>query len=389
MKSVFISHSSTDAVYANSIVEMLEREGISAWIAPRDIPAGSNYGASITKGIRECAVLVLVFSRNSNESQAVFREVQKAFEEKKVIIPLRIEDVPVSDDLSFYLSGLHWLDALPKKKNVDELVRDVKQVLQNIGNEIHEADPQSMAAAPGKTQGMLWIIKKIAIVAASVFAGVITILFIIGLIFPEMPAEPAPEEIASPAAELTPEPTSEATPSPSPEATPEPEPEFTLPAWQQVLEYAIELAEVRRENITFLEIAQNENPEHGYVWDVRLFEFSPFGEVHKFFLIGVENGEVYYYNERLDTFPYRLEPPKEGQIGWERALEIALEHTDTDRKEILEMGMIAGRWFFGELEWPEWDMWVVDFTGIFFDREVFQFVIICADTGDILQQGSQ
>ena len=155
MKSVFISHSSKDAVVACSVVSCLEREGISVWIAPRDIPAGSNYGASIVRGIRESAILVLIFTKKSNESPAVFREVQKAFEDKKVIIPLRIENVPVSDDLSFYLSGLHWLDAVHKQKNVEKLVRSIKQVLQNKGTEVHIA-PQlsqiSETAQPSKTQ---------------------------------------------------------------------------------------------------------------------------------------------------------------------------------------------------------------------------------------------
>ena len=53
MKSVFVSHSSKDKAVAGMIVESLENEGISAWIAPRDIPGGSDYGASIMKGLRE------------------------------------------------------------------------------------------------------------------------------------------------------------------------------------------------------------------------------------------------------------------------------------------------------------------------------------------------
>ncbi|MCL2350612.1 MAG: toll/interleukin-1 receptor domain-containing protein, partial [Defluviitaleaceae bacterium] len=113
----------------NAIVAALEQGGVDCWIAPRDIAAGANYGAEITRGIRECSVLLLVFSRDSNESNAVFREVQNAFAEKKIIIPVRIHDVPVSDDLSFYLSGLHWLDCEAAQSSFEDLIFYAKQAL--------------------------------------------------------------------------------------------------------------------------------------------------------------------------------------------------------------------------------------------------------------------
>ena len=149
MKSVFISHSSKDKAIADVIVASLEQEGISVWIAPRDIPGGTDYGASIMKGLRECDVLVLVFSKASNESEAVIREVQLAFNEKKAIIPFRIEDTPVGDSLAFYLSGLHWIDAVQKKKrDLNVLQKDVKGVLQKLGREIKEKPPRPTNAYP-------------------------------------------------------------------------------------------------------------------------------------------------------------------------------------------------------------------------------------------------
>ena len=138
MKSVFVCHSSSDKAVADMIVESLENDGISAWIAPRDIPAGSDYGASIIRGLRECEVLVLVFSKMSNESDAVIREVQFAFNKKKAIVPFRIENVPAGDSLEFYLSGLHWVDAVNNSKYVDVLLKDIKGILQNLDRTLGE-----------------------------------------------------------------------------------------------------------------------------------------------------------------------------------------------------------------------------------------------------------
>jgi len=127
---VFISYSSKDKATADAVCHTLEQRSIRCWIAPRDVPAGTNYGAEIIRAIRECSILVLVFSGSSNASQAVWREVQSAFTEQKALIPLRIEDVTVSDDLGFYLSGVHWLDAYPNQEVFGNLLQNVAHILK-------------------------------------------------------------------------------------------------------------------------------------------------------------------------------------------------------------------------------------------------------------------
>ena len=382
MKSVFISHSSKDIATANLVVDCLEKEGISVWIAPRDIPAGSNYGASITKGIRECAVLVLLFSKESNESHAVFREVQMAFDEKKVIIPLRLEDVPVSDDLGFYLSGLHWLDALPKQKNVHELVQDVKQVLQNIGTEIHEALPKTQVSVQKPPRKMLGKVKIVAIASTSAAGILFTILLIVGLLFPATTPEPTPEQEIAQAAQPTPAPTLE----PTPYATPEPEPTLALEpevfTWQQALEIALTHSEARSEYIIWLDIFLDQDHEHGPLSKVYFYEFTPFGRVDRWVLIDPETMEIVEYDEGLWRWGSSTEPPREGQIGWEQALESTLEHVDTARIDIYSLWI--GTWRDSrELVYPEWDAWAIEVRGMFFGQNVLLEYVIIADTGVI------
>ena len=128
VKSVFISHSSKDKAIAEMVVHSLEGQGVSCWIAPRDILPGSNYGSEITKAIRECSVLLLLYSENSNKSDAVYREVQKAFEEKKILVPLRLHDIPPSDNLAFFMSGIQWIDASPIQPDFGELAKLISSV---------------------------------------------------------------------------------------------------------------------------------------------------------------------------------------------------------------------------------------------------------------------
>ena len=60
MKEVFISYSTVDAVQAETVRNVLEKNGLSCWMAPRDIPGGSNYTKEIPIAIRNCKVFVLI-----------------------------------------------------------------------------------------------------------------------------------------------------------------------------------------------------------------------------------------------------------------------------------------------------------------------------------------
>jgi len=48
-RDVFISHASPDVKLAESICEVLESNGMSCWIAPRDIPFGYFYRADLRR----------------------------------------------------------------------------------------------------------------------------------------------------------------------------------------------------------------------------------------------------------------------------------------------------------------------------------------------------
>lgn len=149
---VFISYSVKDKPYADAVCATLESKGARCWIAPRDVLPGSNYGAAIIAGLNSSRILVLVFSASSNRSPQVMREVERAVSKGLSIIPFRIEDVPLSEDLEYFLSSPHWLDALtpPLEKHLHHLA-DTVQLL--LSREDEAADKQedelpTIVAAP-------------------------------------------------------------------------------------------------------------------------------------------------------------------------------------------------------------------------------------------------
>jgi len=128
---VFISYSSKDNQAADTICEILESNQIRCWIAPRDIMPSVPYAEALIDAITESKVFVLVLSANANESPQVIREVERAVNQHIPIIPLRIEDVLLSKQLSYYLGSVHWLDALtpPLEKHLQKLIQTVRSLL--------------------------------------------------------------------------------------------------------------------------------------------------------------------------------------------------------------------------------------------------------------------
>ena len=75
---VFLSHSSKNKTVADAVCATLEGRGIRCWVAPRDIPAGANWGAAIIDGIAGSKVMVVILSSDSNISPQVMREAERA-----------------------------------------------------------------------------------------------------------------------------------------------------------------------------------------------------------------------------------------------------------------------------------------------------------------------
>lgn len=110
-KSVFISHSSKDKRIADELVDRLETIGVGCWIAPRDVSPGTSYGEAIIKGIEDCCVCLLVLSDNSNRSDAVSKEIERAFSYQKLIVPLRVREVTPGKGIEFFVASAQWVDA--------------------------------------------------------------------------------------------------------------------------------------------------------------------------------------------------------------------------------------------------------------------------------------
>lgn len=149
-QTVFISHSSRDAEAANLVCRALEQNGIRCWIAPRDIPGGDSWDDAIIKGIDNSCAMVLIFSSHANESPHVKKEVHRAFSTKKMVIPLRVENVEFAGALEYIMIGVHWLDALepPLDNHLDPLIDRVTEIVKASGERESPAPGQAPVPKP-------------------------------------------------------------------------------------------------------------------------------------------------------------------------------------------------------------------------------------------------
>lgn len=150
MHDVFISYSSIDKATADAACATFEKNGIRCWIAPRDVPAGSEWAEAIIDAIESARIMVLIFSTHSNESRQVRREIELAVSRGLTIMPIRLEKIAPTKSMAYYMAGVHWLDALnpPLERHFTEMVGWMKPVLDAGATPEAKPKPEPPKAKP-------------------------------------------------------------------------------------------------------------------------------------------------------------------------------------------------------------------------------------------------
>lgn len=129
---IFLSHSSKNADIALSICRTLESNDYKCFLAPRDIRSGYEYAAEIINGIDRSDVLLLILSKDSNNSPHVLREIERAVSKSIPIIVYKLESVELTSSMEYFLMTHQWLNA--SQSNHEELL----VCMNNFKNNTHE-----------------------------------------------------------------------------------------------------------------------------------------------------------------------------------------------------------------------------------------------------------
>jgi hypothetical protein len=140
---IFISYSAEDLPSAEAVCRALEKANIGCWMAPRDIEPGDLYGEAIIRAISDSQVVVLVFSSHANESLHVLTEVDRAYNKRKSIVRLNLENVDISQRFEYYLSTAQWLDA-----STPLTVAQLQTLTTVVNSKLGRASSSSRAVQP-------------------------------------------------------------------------------------------------------------------------------------------------------------------------------------------------------------------------------------------------
>ena len=111
---LFISHSNKDKALAEELCAELELRGFQCWIAPRNIEPGAEYSQALNAAISNASIFLLVLSTNASQSRHVRRELEVADRKGIPILPLRVENTNLFENLDYFVSTQQWYDALSR-----------------------------------------------------------------------------------------------------------------------------------------------------------------------------------------------------------------------------------------------------------------------------------
>lgn len=181
MSDVFISHSSKDAAIANKICGILEKNGISCWLAPRNIMPGDDWATAIAKAITTTKVFIIIYSANSAASTQVPKEIMLAGSKSSYIIPYKIDDTPLKENFEYHLGASHWISADIAHRNYkdEELIAAVRAGIgrdggvtinnvTNVAGNVNNYSAPAPSAGGNKTRNII-----IAAAAALAVIGII------------------------------------------------------------------------------------------------------------------------------------------------------------------------------------------------------------------------
>lgn len=124
MGHVFFSYSHKNAAMADKVTSTLLARGFAVWQDVISIRGGDNWQDAIQAGLQDAAAVVVLWSEASAQSDWVKREIQLARVKGKPIIPLRLDDTPLTDDVALSQAiplHINW------KQGLDRLIRELPQ----------------------------------------------------------------------------------------------------------------------------------------------------------------------------------------------------------------------------------------------------------------------
>src|ERR1700748_1670471 len=126
---IFISYRRADQAWARLLHGQLRAEGVEAWYDAHVGP-GQDWRITTAKALEASTIFVLLFSSNAAESSDIAKELAAATLEKKLIVPVRLENIAPKGGFFYELASRNWINAYEDTEaRFAELAKDLAFLL--------------------------------------------------------------------------------------------------------------------------------------------------------------------------------------------------------------------------------------------------------------------
>ena len=107
---IFISYRRADAAWARLLFDQLRAQGVDAWYDAH-VGAGEDWRIVTAKALEASKIFVLLFSENAAQSSDIAKELAAAVLEKKLIVPVRLQNIAPKGAFLYELASRNWINA--------------------------------------------------------------------------------------------------------------------------------------------------------------------------------------------------------------------------------------------------------------------------------------
>src|SRR5471030_1743212 len=128
---IFISYRRADQAWARLLHAQLQAEGVEAWYDAH-VGAGQDWRSATAKALKASRIFVLLFSANAAQSSDIAKELAAAVFEKKLIVPVRLEDIAPDGAFLYELASRNWINAFENTEaKLAELAKGLAQMVRS------------------------------------------------------------------------------------------------------------------------------------------------------------------------------------------------------------------------------------------------------------------
>ncbi|HUE66067.1 MAG TPA: TIR domain-containing protein [Rhizomicrobium sp.] len=127
---IFISYRRADEAWARLLHRELKAEGVEAWYDAL-IGPGQEWRLATAKALEDSKIFVLLFSENAAQSSEIAKELAAATHEKKLVVPVRLQNIEPKGSFLYELASRNWVNAYEDTEaKLVELAKGLAQLLR-------------------------------------------------------------------------------------------------------------------------------------------------------------------------------------------------------------------------------------------------------------------